>query len=67
MGKVEEPSSRSQYAANMACAEEISAVCEAHEYFADVLMIWLIFNEFWFFWHAQVAKAVASEGHKSYV
>jgi len=51
----------------MACAEEISAVCEAHEYFADVLMIWLIFNEFWFFWHAQVAKAVASEGHKSYV
>lgn len=51
----------------MACAEEISAVCESHEYFADVLIIWLTFNEFWFLAQAHVAKAVASDGHNVYV
>lgn len=56
-----------QYAANMACAEEISAVCDAQEYLADELINWLTLREFWFLLQAHVASAVASGGQRSHV
>jgi hypothetical protein len=49
----------------MAWADVMSAECPAHEYFADVLMIWLTTSEFWFFLQAQLASAGASVGQRS--
>jgi hypothetical protein len=51
----------------MACAEEISAVCDAQEYLAAELISWLTLREFWFFLQAHEANAVASGGQTSYV
>lgn len=67
LGNDEVPLPMAQYAANMACADDMSAECDAHEYLADVLISWLILNEFWFLLHAQDASAVASGGHAVYV
>jgi hypothetical protein len=65
IGKAEVPLLRAQYAANMACADEISAVCEVQAYLAAELIIWETFKEFWFFLQAQDANAVASGGQRS--
>jgi hypothetical protein len=51
----------------MAWADEMSAVCPEHEYFADVLMIWLTTSEFWFLLQAQLARSGASDRQRSYV
>jgi hypothetical protein len=49
----------------MAWADETSADCPEHEYFADELISWLTTSEFWFFLQAQLASAGASVGHLS--
>jgi hypothetical protein len=67
VAKEEVPFPRAQYASNMLSAEEISAVLPEHEYFADVLMIWLTRSEFWFLEHAQEASEGASVGQASQV
>lgn len=65
MGNEEVPLFSPQYPAKTACADEISAVFEAQEYLTEVFIPWLASNEFWFLLHTQVARWLASPGHKS--
>jgi hypothetical protein len=46
VGNDEVPLLKPQYAANTACADEISAVCEEHEYLTEELIPWLTRSEF---------------------
>ena len=61
------PLFKEQYAANIAWADEISAVCEEQSALTSLLIAALIRSEFWFLRQAHVASAVASGGQREYV